>query len=314
MENFVIIDIGSNSVRMAIYEIDQEGNYQEVKRMKSPARLSQGMGRKNRLQSGAIQRTIKALHQFQAFYSKLPNLTVTAIATAAVRQAQNQDDFLKLVRDQTGIKIRVLTGAEEAYFDYEGVADRVKVHDFVLMDIGGASVEIVHVRKREAINYTSIPTGAVKITEQFHLKDQVSGADWLAAQQHIIEIFSKIGWLGRPVHYPVVLIGGAARTLARINRRQQALTPIDLIQDYQLTRKQVGKTMLMLLSANYKERKKIPGLENDRADVIVGGLVNLTAIMDFIDSKRVIFSDGGVREGVINEHLRQRLQRGVSHD
>ncbi|USS87068.1 Ppx/GppA family phosphatase [Fructilactobacillus cliffordii] len=308
MENFVIIDIGSNSVRMAIYEIDAAGNYHEVKRMKNDARLSEGMGANNILQFSAMKRTIAALHRFQTEYEQFPNVVVRAIATAAVRQAQNQADFLRSIKDELGIEVRVLSGNQEAYFDYEGVVDRIKAHDFVLMDIGGASVEIVHVRNRKAINYVSLPTGAVKTTERFHLQNQVTAANFFAAQQHIIEQFSKIGWLGHPAHYPIVLIGGAARTLARINRRRQHFRRVDEIQNYQLTRKQVERTMQELLSKKLAERQQINGLESDRADVIIGGLINLTTVMDFIDSKRVIFSDGGVREGVINEYLEQRTQ------
>ncbi|USS84855.1 Ppx/GppA family phosphatase [Fructilactobacillus myrtifloralis] len=308
MENFVIIDIGSNSVRMAIYAIDEAGHYQEIKRMKSAARLSEGMGPHNILQFSAMKRTIAALRRFQSEYEKLPNVVVRAIATAAVRQAQNQTDFLQSIKAELGIDVRVLTGKQEAYFDYQGVVNRIKARDFVLMDIGGASVEIVHVRNRQAINYVSIPTGAVKLTEQFHLQNQVQAADLFAAQQHIIEQFSKIGWLGHPAHYPIVLIGGAARTLARINRRRQHFRRVDEIQNYQLTRKQVDQTMRELLSKPLAKRQLINGLESDRADVIIGGLLNLTAVMDFIDSKRVIFSDGGVREGVINEYLEQRTK------
>lgn len=303
MKNFVIIDIGSNSVRMAIYQIDSNGKYQEVKRMKNDARLSEGMGRENILQFSAMQRTVAALKQFKATYKKIPNVDVTAIATAAVRQAQNQRDFLQSIKKEVGIEVRVLTGKQEAYYDFEGVLDRVSVKDYVLMDIGGASVEIVHVRNKQPINYVSIPTGAVKMTEHFNLKDRIAAANLFAAQQYIIEMYSKISWMSHPMHYPIVLIGGAARTLARINRQHQHFKNIDSIQDYQLTRKQVNATMRLFLNDNLKERRQISGLEGNRADVIVGGLINLTSIMDFIDSKRVIFSEGGVREGVINEYI-----------
>lgn len=307
MENFVIIDIGSNSVRMAVYQINADGTYHEIKRMKNDTRLSEGMGNKNILQFSAMKRTIETLKHFKSEYSKLSNVTVKAIATAAVRQAQNQQDFLHSIKDEIGITVQVLTGNEEAYYDYEGVVKRLSVRDYVLMDIGGASVEIVHVRNKQAINYVSIPTGAVKMTERFKLQNEITAANLFSAQQFIIEMYSKIGWLKHPLHYPIVLIGGAARTLARINRRHQHFKHVDRIQDYQLTRKQINHTMSIFLNDNLKQRQQINGLESDRADVIVGGLINLTSVMDFIDSKRVIFSDGGVREGVVNEYVEKEL-------
>ncbi|ANZ57359.1 exopolyphosphatase [Fructilactobacillus lindneri] len=307
MVNFVIIDMGLNSVRMAIYQIDAAGHYREIKRMKNDTRLSEGMGSKNILQFSAMKRTIAALKRFKAEYNKLPNVTVQAIATAAVRQAQNQQDFLNNIKTEIGINVRVLTGKEEAYFDYEGVVNRLKIRDYVLMDIGGASVEIIHVRNKKAINLVSLPTGAVKMTERFHLENKITAVDFFSAQQYMIETYSKISWLRHPVHYPIVLIGGAARTLARINRRQQHFKQIDQIQDYQLTRKQINATMRIFLSDDLAQRQSINGLDSDRADVIVGGLINLTSVMDFIDSKRVIFSDGGVREGIINEFVQRYL-------
>ena len=137
MENFVIIDIGSNSVRMAIYCIDPDGSYHEIKRVKNDTRLSEGIGQNNILQITAMNRTISALRSFKSEYSKYKNVVVRAIATAAVRQAQNQKDFLKNVYKQLHIKVRVLTGKEEAYYDYLGISDRLAVKDYLLMDVGG---------------------------------------------------------------------------------------------------------------------------------------------------------------------------------
>ncbi|KID41064.1 Ppx/GppA phosphatase family protein [Fructilactobacillus fructivorans] len=303
MENFVIIDIGSNSVRMAIYCIDPDGSYHEIKRVKNDTRLSEGIGQNNILQITAMNRTISALRSFKSEYSKYKNVVVRAIATAAVRQAQNQKDFLKNVYKQLHIKVRVLTGKEEAYYDYLGISDRLAVKDYLLMDVGGASVEIIHVRNQKCIHCVSVPIGAVKISEQFHLIDHITAANLFEAESYIAEVYSRIPWIKKPLHYPIVLIGGAARAIARINRRYQHLSHVDHIQNFQLTRKQVNVTVETFLNRNLAERQKINGLENDRADVIIGGSLCLTVMMNFIDSKRVIFSNGGVREGLINEYI-----------
>lgn len=104
MENFVIIDIGSNSVRMAIYYIDPDGSYHEIKRVKNDTRLSEGIGQNNILQITAMNRTISVLRSFKSEYSKYKNVVVRAIATAAVRQAQNQKDFLKMFISSSTLK------------------------------------------------------------------------------------------------------------------------------------------------------------------------------------------------------------------
>ncbi len=93
MDNLVIVDLGSNSVRMTINEVRPDKTFRELGRYKEDSRLSEGMGREKILQEPAIQRTLTALHAFKQRYQTLPNLTVKAITTAAVRQASNQADF-----------------------------------------------------------------------------------------------------------------------------------------------------------------------------------------------------------------------------
>ncbi|MCF6515844.1 exopolyphosphatase [Lactobacillus sp. S2-2] len=306
MENFVIIDIGSNSVRMAILQIESDGSFKEINRVKNDTRLSEGMGNTKLLKEKSIKRTIKALKKFKSIYSKYENVSVHAIATAAVRQAKNNQKFLDEVKKELKFDLRILTGNEEAYYDYLGVVNNVQMRDFLLMDVGGGSVEIIHVRDSKAINYTSIPIGSVGLSEAYSLTDKINASDLFSAQSSVLEYLSRIPWLSKTKHYPVILIGGAARALARINLKKQKQQDPNDIQNFQLTRKQVNKTMEMFLKRNLKTRQKIYGLEYDRADVIVGGTLCLTTMLNLIDSKRVVFSEGGVREGLILEYINQK--------
>lgn len=305
MENLVILDIGSNSVRMAINQITDDGSYREIKRIKSDSRLSEGMGRGKILQPAAMERTIQSLADFQKIYSQYEAKKVIGIATAAVRQAKNQSKFLKAVKDRIGISLQVLTGNQEAYYDYLGVINRLGINNCLILDIGGASCELIRVNNGQSANLTSIPVGAVNITERYHLSDNISGANLFNAQFNIRKIYSKIDWLSRAVHQPLVLLGGANRTLARINRRRQNMVRIDAIHGYHLTAEQVNRTYLNLLKGNVNRRRKTQGLEHDRADIIVGGLLPLIVLMEIIDAKKVLFSESGVREGIITEYIQK---------
>lgn len=306
MENFVIIDIGSNSVRMAILQIQSDGSFKEIKRVKNDTRLSEGMGNAKLLKEKSIKRTIKALKKFESIYNKYEHVSIHAIATAAVRQAKNNQKFLEEVKKELKFNLRILSGNEEAYYDYLGVVNNVQMRDFLLMDVGGGSVEIIHVRDRKAIKYTSIPIGSVGLSEAYSLTDKINASDLFSAQSDVLEHLSRVPWLAKTKHYPVILIGGAARALARINLKKQNQKDPNDIQNFQLTRKQVNKTMEMFLKRNLKMRQKIYGLEYDRADVIVGGTLCLTTMLNLIDSKRVVFSEGGVREGLILEYIKQK--------
>ena len=165
MKNLVMLDLGSNSTRMSINQVDDKGNFTEVKRMKQMTRMAEGMGASGtkKLEDKAIERTLNALRDFQKEYQNMPNLTVRGIATAAVRSAENSLEFLERVKELTGVDIEVLSGSAEAYYDYVGVINSLNVRDCVICDMGGGSFELAVVVDKEAVSYVSIPYGAVMI-------------------------------------------------------------------------------------------------------------------------------------------------------
>ena len=307
MENLAIVDLGSNSARMAITEIAPDGHFREIKRVKENTRLSEGMGREKMLQEDAMNRTIAALKRFKKIYEGMPHTQVRAITTAAVRQARNRQEFLNRVQKEVGIRLQVLSGKKEAYYDYLGVIRTMKLNHCLILDVGGASCELVLVQQRRARDLISIPVGAVTLSEQFHLNGYVRSADLFRAQVAMNERLTKIPWLRYATRVPIVLLGGANRTLARMtwsyhhrHRRQRS------IHGYQLSSRVVFATYRELLNRNLAQRKRMPGLEPERADIIVGGMLPLVSLLQRNSDGRVIFSESGVREGIITEYFNQR--------
>ncbi|MCH3921977.1 Ppx/GppA family phosphatase [Limosilactobacillus sp.] len=310
MENLAIVDLGSNSARMAITEIAPDGRFREIKRVKENTRLSEGMGREKMLQEGAMDRTIAALKRFKKIYEGMPNTQVRAITTAAVRQAHNRQEFLDRVQKEVGINLQVLSGKKEAYYDYLGVIRTMKLNHCLILDVGGASCELVLVQQRRARDLISIPVGAVTLSEQFHLNGYVRSADLFRAQVAMNERLTKIPWLRYATRVPIVLLGGANRTLARMtwayhhrHRRQHS------IHGYQISSRVVFATYRELLNRNLAQRKRMVGLEADRADIIVGGMLPLVSLLQRNSDGRVIFSESGVREGIITEYVNQRKRQ-----
>ncbi|MGM9906823.1 Ppx/GppA phosphatase family protein [Limosilactobacillus sp.] len=307
MENLAIVDLGSNSARMAITEIAPDGRFREIKRVKENTRLSEGMGREKMLQEDAMNRTIAALKRFKQIYEGMPHTQVRAITTAAVRQARNRQEFLNRVQKEVGIRLQVLSGKKEAYYDYLGVIRTMKLNHCLILDVGGASCELVLVQQRRARDMISIPVGAVTLSEQFHLNGYVRSADLFRAQVAMNERLTKIPWLRYATRVPIVLLGGANRTLARMtwsyhhrHRRQRS------IHGYQLSSRVVFATYRELLNRNLAQRKRMPGLEPERADIIIGGMLPLVSLLQRNSDGRVIFSESGVREGIITEYVNQR--------
>ncbi|MFB9769571.1 Ppx/GppA family phosphatase [Lactiplantibacillus modestisalitolerans] len=305
MRNLAIVDLGSNSARMAVSRLYANGHVEELKRVKEDTRLSEGMGPEHTLQPAAINRTIKALINFRRLYERMPDTDVIGITTAAVRMASNQAAFLKQVKQAIGLDLRVLSGDDEAYYDYLGVANSLVIKNCLILDTGGASCELILVKNGVKQHLISVPFGAVTLSEQFGLNDLVPSVNLFRAQMFLRDRLADIWWLSEASHCPIVLLGGANRTLARINRRRQKKLKVEDIHGYRLKTETVYHTFLDFLARSKRGRQDISGMEYARADIIVGGMLPLVTLLQMLDSDRVIFSESGVREGIISEYLQQ---------
>ena len=147
-----ILDLGSNSVRLKITKIQDNGSFETVQYEKRYVRLASNMGPEKMLKSTPVKRTIDALKEFRAICDRYrnKNLTIIAVATAAVRQAQNQLQFLEKVQRETGFEIHVISGEREAYLDYVGVNQTLPIDKGIIVDTGGASMELISVNNGEA--------------------------------------------------------------------------------------------------------------------------------------------------------------------
>ncbi len=308
VENLAIVDLGSNSTRMAITRIEDDGSFREVKRVKENTRLSEGMGPEKKLRKPAMDRTIAAMKRFKQIYTTYPNLTVRCISTAAVRQASNQQVFLNRVKQEVGLELQILSGRQEAYYDYLGVERTLKMDHCLILDVGGASSELILVQRKQARDMISLPIGAVNLSEQFKLSGFVRAHDLFRAQSIVTERLNRIPWLRFATRTPIVLLGGANRTLARMAQLRHKQRPHS-IHGYKLSHRAVYSLYRDMLGRNLAQRKKLPGLETDRADIIVGGLLPLICLLQRNSDGRVIFSESGVREGIITEYIQGRGKR-----
>ncbi|AEB72602.1 exopolyphosphatase [Lentilactobacillus buchneri] len=311
MKNLAVIDLGSNSVRMTISRISDDGTYETVAQEKEYVRLSENMGVEKILQPEAIERTIGALKNFKTIYSKLDHLNIVAVATAAVRQATNQKQFLKRVKNDIGINLNVISGTREAYYDYVGVSETLPATNAVIIDTGGASAEIVLVQNGKVSNLISIPIGSVTLSSKFDLADDIAATEVFKAMIFVNKIFQSVWWLRNGLNLPIIGLGGSNRTLAKINRRFNNLLDTNDIHGYQLRDDAINETFERIIGMNLDERKKVPGINKERADIIVGGLIPVILLMNYLDSDRIMFSTSGLREGILFERLHDIIQENI---
>ena len=167
MEKVGIIDLGSNTARLLIVEISENGYFQIVDQLKEAPRLGEGMEKEGFLKPQRIHATIKVLKMFRRLCDVNHIDRIIAVATAAVRRAKNQRSFLDEISATCGIKFRVLSAEEEALYVYRGVINTMDVPKGLILEIGGGSTKIVYYNRRNLLNYETLPFGAITLTELF---------------------------------------------------------------------------------------------------------------------------------------------------
>ncbi len=307
MTNLVVIDLGSNSVRMQISQIDDYNGYTVLGYFREYVRLSENMGKEKVLKEEPMKRTIQALKEFKARYTQYDHVVVKAVATAAVRQAKNQAEFLKRVKDEAGIDLQVISGSTEAYLDYVGVVNTLPVRNGIIMDCGGASTELIWVQNGTCKERVSIPIGAVLLSQGYNLSDKIAASDLYRAMNAAGQKISTVRWLGQVHNLPLIALGGSNRTIAKIHRREVTDEVDDLpdIHGMHLPPHYIFDLISKLVAMDKEERMKVPGLAKSRADVIIGGLIPISLVLRNLQISEVIFSNCGLRDGVLFEYLRK---------
>lgn len=309
MQNLVILDFGSNSTRLSINEVSDEGKYREVFRAKEMTRMAEGMGNSEKkvLQADAIERTLDAVRKFQKHYENLPNLKIKGIATAAVRVAENKEEFLEKIKSLTGVEVEILSGSAEAYYDYVGVANCLDVKDAVICDMGGGSFEVILMKNKKALNLISIQYGAVSLTEKFQTQDKINAGNLFEFEVFLRELFAKkLPWLSEAKELPLVLLGGANRTVARKKLGKLDEKDTTNIHNFRVYKEEFQRIYHKWLDMDKTERATDLGDESSRADIIIGGLTPVMQLMLQCESPYVMFSESGVREGIIFELLAEK--------
>ena len=292
MTNVGIIDLGSNSVRISIVDIESGKTLYQGK---NAIKLSEGMNKDMVLREEPIERCINALLSLCEVMKKFAVTQVLAVATAAVRKAENQREFLERIKKETGIEIRVLSGEEESEFDFLGVMGKTKVKDAVILDTGGGSMEIIGAKSGRMVGAKSIQIGSRSIKELFFDKGETDEAKETAIAK-IKELIDELSWLDEFSNVPVIGIGGCNRTVARICLAED--TPDGPIESYTIEKNKVLEIFDKIEQTPIDLRGEINGITPDRTDIIYGGLLPLIILMEKVKSDSLIVTDGGLRDGI----------------
>ncbi len=293
---FAAVDIGTNSCRLLIAEIDKNGQLMVLNRGLMQTRLGQGLASNGDINDQAIIRTIKCLSQYAQLISDYKVRAWRAVATSAVREANNQEFFLNTMLQYFPGVIDIIDGEQEALLTYQGVKQGLKISKSpVVIDLGGGSTEII--LKDEAIYVKSLRLGAVRATEShMNQKDM---------EKILVE---GMGDKGKLIGHPLVFVGGTATSLAAIKMEMTDYNP-ELIHGHILSIGEVSQIINRLSVTSLEQRKNIAGLQPERADIIPQGALIIYLIMTCLRAEEMIVSESDLLEGVIWNLYEQALAK-----
>jgi exopolyphosphatase / guanosine-5'-triphosphate,3'-diphosphate pyrophosphatase len=303
MRRIAIIDVGSNTVKLVDFAYEPGRRYRQVDELRTVVRLSEGMGTAGLLRAEPFERGLSALRTFASYCRATAVDDVAATATSAVRSASNGDRFVAAVRERTGLELRVLSGEEEARIGALAAANAFTLHDAVVLDLGGGSLQLSRLEARRFVHGRSWPLGAVRATEDFLRGDPPKAKSVRALAMAAREAVRP--WFDRVVgDTPVELIGmgGTLRNLVKVDQAASRY-PLDVLHGYRISAATLQRLGDELLAASAARRAELPGLNRDRADIIAAGAVVIGEVLAASGADGITLSGQGLREGLLYPYL-----------
>lgn len=295
-QRIAVIDLGSNTNRLIIMNTRLGYAYRLEDEVREVVRLRKGMT-EDGLSERAMARGLSTLRLFHNFCQQTQVHQILAVATSAVREAANGPDFLARVKQEIGLDIQVLDGEREAYYDTLGALNEVPLTEGVVLDIGGGSIQLSDVQKRDFVQGSSLKLGALALTERFVSSDPLNTTETRKIRNEIEDQLDTIHWLPGKTDQPLVGLGGTIRNLARMEAKRQDY-PLNTLHGFTLSRSSLDESIRLFQELDQPDRENLPGLNSDRADIILPGAMVLAAVMDRLNVDQVRISVNGVREGV----------------
>lgn len=301
-----VIDIGTNSIKLLVAEVTSAGIIKPILEQVVITRLGRGLDKSNRLHPAGIKKTLTVIKKFlkrahQKSRGKIDDIDL--LATSAVREAHNAASFIRLVCQETGLGIKVLSPKEEsrlAYFGAMAGTEPRRHQNNLVLDIGGGSTELSFISERGRFCSRQLPLGAVKLTERFIHSDPVSQADYRALvtfiRRHLSPALTPTRMLSGRGKGEVIGIGGTITTLAALDPSLSRLPP-PKIHGHIMRLTTLDSLLDYFIATTLKEKQKIDGLEPGRADIILAGTAILINLMKVCNARAITTSTSGLRHG-----------------
>ena len=317
-ETLAAIDVGTNSFHLVVVRLLGNGKFSVIAKEKMTVRLGQSPSQIKHLSEEAMGRGIEALKLFALVAARTAS-PIRAVATSAVREATNRDEFIQRVLEETGIEIEVVSGFEEARLIYLGILQALPVYNerIGLFDIGGGSTEFV-VGEEGRIRYAnSFKIGAIRMTQRFFPEERVT-PDQIDRCKLFLrgEIYHAAEEIRRSSPRVLIASSGTAQTIAAMALMKRTGSVPETLNGMTITRREVNDIVQQIVRARtFDERGALPGVDPRRADILVAGGVTLETIMEECGFKELTISTYALREGIVLDtiHKIEGEHHGMAH-
>lgn len=302
MNRVAIIDIGSNSLKLIMADIYDNKFFQISYEKKIKLRLSNYKNRADDITALGIKKLSSSLEDLKKICTLYKCNRIIAVATETLRKSRNGKEIIDSLKESLNLDIKIISGKEEAYYGFVSSVNSTNLKDFLQIDIGGSSCEIVLVKDKKLIESISLPYGSIPNTKNFNLLDKVSKEDEDRFKRTIFKELDKYAWIKDNKNLPIIGIGGSVRAIEKI-LRNHALDDIEILLDNSvISYKNINSLFNIVKKLNLDQKKEIKGMPSNRADIFVGCLILVKYIMYYINSDRLFISKFGIREGILFEY------------
>jgi exopolyphosphatase/guanosine-5'-triphosphate,3'-diphosphate pyrophosphatase len=261
-----VIDLGSNSFRLVVFTHTPEW-WKRTDEIYEPVRVGEGQEEGGPLRPGPMERALETIELFAHFCRAMKIADVRPLATSAIREASNRDEFVRAAKERSGLDVEVLSREREARYGYLAAVNSTTLTDGLALDIGGGSMQLTLVRDRRARQARSWRLGAVVTTERFLDGDKVRPKQLKALRAHVHEELGRAPWLPRATA-EMTGVGGAVRNLAAAAMLDEEL-PSYGVQGHRLRRAFLGELAERVAGMSPRERRRIPGIKPESGDLIL---------------------------------------------
>lgn len=299
----IVTDLGSNSFRMVVFESEAGQWWRRSDQLLETVRIGEGLDSTGELSHDGMERGLRAVglfdHARRAFGIDVAD--TICVATSAIRDARNADEFISRAEALSSVPIRVLSTSEEARYGMLAAVNSTSLVDGWTLDIGGGSMQLCRVEGRRSERAASWPLGAVRMTEHFFggASDKPADLDAMKAlRKHAVKTLEAAG-IGDEGG-SMVAVGGSIRNLAAAARNEDGLPPIG-VQGYELTIDRLDELIHRLGALPPSKRGGVPGIKTGRGEIILAAAITVRAAMSVTGSDSIEVTEAGLREGIFFE-------------